>query len=196
MASGAAQSHAPADYSEFVTLAHELAASAGGVTTSYFRYHPYYVNWELCMLRWPTSRGASVSADIRISDAASLCCVLTLAHREGCRSKLIIDSKADESPVTKADREAEAAMRRLLAERVPDHAVFGAMPHHLPLNAWFMVWCRWHAEMLAGKIICTRIRLSMTGEEDGMGGGSNSRFLWVLDPIDGTKSFITGDRDH
>ena len=28
-----------------------------------------------------------------------------------------------------------------------------------------------------------------------MGGGSNSRFLWVLDPIDGTKSFITGGRD-
>jgi 3'-phosphoadenosine 5'-phosphosulfate (PAPS) 3'-phosphatase len=48
-----------------------------------------------------------------------------------CRSKLIIDSKADESPVTKADREAEAAMRRLLAERVPDHAIFGAKPHHL-----------------------------------------------------------------
>lgn len=42
-----------------------------------------------------------------------------------CRSKLIIDSKADESPVTKADREAEGAMRQLLAERVPDHAVFG-----------------------------------------------------------------------
>ena len=28
-----------------------------------------------------------------------------------------------------------------------------------------------------------------------MGGGSNTRFLWVLDPIDGTKSFITGDHD-
>lgn len=28
-----------------------------------------------------------------------------------------------------------------------------------------------------------------------MGGGSNTRFLWVLDPIDGTKSFITGDRN-
>lgn len=26
-----------------------------------------------------------------------------------------------------------------------------------------------------------------------MGGSSGSRFLWVLDPIDGTKSFITGD---
>jgi Inositol monophosphatase family len=31
-----------------------------------------------------------------------------------------------------------------------------------------------------------------------MGGGSNTRFLWVLDPIDGTKSFITGvcDPEH
>lgn len=47
-------------------------------------------------------------------------------HLMTSRSKLIIDSKADESPVTRADREAEAAMRQLLAERVPEHAIFGA----------------------------------------------------------------------
>jgi hypothetical protein len=57
--------------------------------------------------------------------------LLHLVRHELCRSKLIIDSKADESPVTKADREAEAAMRRLLAERVPEHAIFGAKPQHL-----------------------------------------------------------------
>lgn len=45
-------------------------------------------------------------------------------------------------------------MRAQLAERFPDHGVFG--------------------------------------EEEGMGGGAGSQWLWVLDPIDGTKSFITG----
>ena len=62
-----------------------------------------------------------------------LACVHLCMHlrHEVRRSKLIIDSKADESPVTKADREAEAAMRRLLAERVPEHAIFGANPLRL-----------------------------------------------------------------
>ncbi len=35
----------------------------------------------------------------------------------------------------------------------------------------------------------------MFGEEEGMARGSGealSPWLWVLDPIDGTKSFITG----
>eukprot|EP00899_Mesostigma_viride_P006952 jgi/Mesvir1/16258/Mv08505-RA.2 len=35
---------------------------------------------------------------------------------------------------------------------------------------------------------------SILGEEDGVsdGDGSSSEYLWVLDPIDGTKSFVTG----
>ncbi|MEZ5863868.1 MAG: inositol monophosphatase family protein [Geminicoccaceae bacterium] len=69
------------------------------------------------------------------------------------RKPLDIITKADESPVTVADRETEAVMRRLLAERVPDHGIFG--------------------------------------EEHGRE-RLDSRFVWVLDPIDGTKSFITG----
>ncbi len=36
------------------------------------------------------------------------------------------------------------------------------------------------------------------GEEGGMapgaGGGAASEYLWIFDPIDGTKSFITGAR--
>jgi len=73
-------------------------------------------------------------------------------------STLSVDSKADDSPVTVADRAAEAAVRAVLSSRVPSHAVFG--------------------------------------EEGGMvepdGPSSGSDFLWVVDPIDGTKSFITG----
>ncbi len=69
------------------------------------------------------------------------------------RKPLEIIAKADESPVTVADRETERVMRALLAERVPDHGIFG--------------------------------------EEHGRE-RLDSRFVWVLDPIDGTKSFITG----
>ena len=73
------------------------------------------------------------------------CAILMHLCHAACRSKLIIDSKADESPVTKADREAEAAMRRLLAERVPDHAIFGAKCQQIPLllcthDAIFAYW--------------------------------------------------------
>ncbi|KAJ9530813.1 hypothetical protein QJQ45_028700 [Haematococcus lacustris] len=74
------------------------------------------------------------------------------------RAPFDVEMKADASPVTIADREAEAAMRALLAQRVPSHAVFG--------------------------------------EEQGVqwGSGAGAEFMWVLDPIDGTKSFITGGR--
>ena len=71
------------------------------------------------------------------------------------RSSIVIDNKADNSPVTEADRQAEQAMRNLITERFPDHGVFG--------------------------------------EEFGMQQptGDSKKYLWVLDPIDGTKSFIT-----
>lgn len=73
------------------------------------------------------------------------------------RTPVPVDVKSDASPVTIADREAEAAVRQLLAERCPDHAIFG--------------------------------------EEQGyLAGGASSEWLWVIDPIDGTKSFITGRR--
>lgn len=66
-----------------------------------------------------------------------------------------MEAKGDETPVTIADRKAEAEMRRLLAEALPEHGIFGEEEGlHLPKEC--------------------------------------SGFLWVLDPIDGTKSFITG----
>ncbi len=73
----------------------------------------------------------------------------------------MVESKSDASPVTEADRQAEEAMRALLSQKVPTHAIFGE-----------------EGGMQAGE-----------PEED----GSDSGFLWVLDPIDGTKSFITGE---
>lgn len=61
--------------------------------------------------------------------------------------------KSDSSPVTAADREAEAVMRRLIEQTCPDHGILG--------------------------------------EEYGADRTDKS-FVWVLDPIDGTKSFVTG----
>jgi inositol-phosphate phosphatase / L-galactose 1-phosphate phosphatase / histidinol-phosphatase len=69
------------------------------------------------------------------------------------RTQVAIDDKSDASPVTIADRDAETAMRRLLASQVPQHGVFG--------------------------------------EEHGAE-RTDAEYVWVLDPIDGTKAFITG----
>jgi myo-inositol-1(or 4)-monophosphatase len=69
------------------------------------------------------------------------------------RPGLAIDTKADASPVTIADRGAEELMRTLIASRFPAHGI--------------------------------------VGEEFGSE-RADSEFVWVLDPIDGTKAFITG----
>jgi len=68
------------------------------------------------------------------------------------RQPLVVENKADASPVTMADRQIEQAMRAAIAARFADHAVLG--------------------------------------EEFGEQGDSALR--WVLDPIDGTRSFICG----
>jgi myo-inositol-1(or 4)-monophosphatase len=62
--------------------------------------------------------------------------------------------KADDTPVTVADREAERLIRERIAARYPDHAVLG--------------------------------------EEYGEFEGSGTDYRWVVDPIDGTKSFVRG----
>jgi histidinol-phosphatase len=63
------------------------------------------------------------------------------------------DFKADESPVTVADRQAEELIRRRIEARYPDHAI--------------------------------------VGEEFGESGQTRSQ-RWLIDPIDGTRSFIRG----
>jgi histidinol phosphatase-like enzyme (inositol monophosphatase family) len=74
-------------------------------------------------------------------------------QRRYFRTPVAVETKADESPVTVADREAEAAMRELIRASFPDHGILG--------------------------------------EEHG-GDRLDAEFVWVLDPIDGTKSFVTG----
>jgi histidinol phosphatase-like enzyme (inositol monophosphatase family) len=69
------------------------------------------------------------------------------------RSGVSIELKADRSPVTIADQQAEAAIRKLIGVTYPEHGVIG----------------------------------EEYGEDR-----RDADFVWVLDPIDGTKSFITG----
>jgi len=69
------------------------------------------------------------------------------------RQPVSVEVKADDSPVTIADREIEQAIRNLITERFPGHAIYG--------------------------------------EEQGQTGGEGG--TWVIDPIDGTKSFLLGN---
>ncbi|HUK59150.1 MAG TPA: histidinol-phosphatase [Stellaceae bacterium] len=84
---------------------------------------------------------------------------LTLADTAGAivrkyfRAPIAVDDKPDRTPVTIADREAERAMRRLIADAFPAHGIIG--------------------------------------EEEGRE-REDADSVWVLDPIDGTKNFISG----
>jgi len=69
------------------------------------------------------------------------------------RRKLDVDIKSDASPVTQADREAEAAIRKLINATCPDHGIFG----------------------------------EEFGKER-----EDAEYVWVLDPLDGTRAFVTG----
>ena len=64
-----------------------------------------------------------------------------------------MDLKSDDSPVTRADKEAEECIRNLIQKEFPNHGIIG--------------------------------------EEFGQD-NEGSEYTWVIDPIDGTKAFITG----
>ena len=92
-------------------------------------------------------------SDADIALAAALADLAGAAIRPLFRAHIDVEDKDDASPVTRADRAAEAAMRRLIeAERPRDGII---------------------------------------GEEYGEKPGTSGR-IWVLDPIDGTTSFIAG----
>ena len=69
------------------------------------------------------------------------------------RRDFTVETKADESPVTIADRQAEEIMREMIMKEYPDHGIIG--------------------------------------EEFGVH-NDGAEYQWVLDPIDGTKSFVSG----
>lgn len=80
--------------------------------------------------------------------AATAAAVIARHYRRG----VAVETKADASPVTVADREAEQAIKAVIRAAYPDHAIHG--------------------------------------EEYGRDGSGD--FLWLIDPIDGTKSFVRG----
>ncbi len=67
------------------------------------------------------------------------------------RSNLAVEIKADRSPVTEADRRAEAAIHAVLSRHFPDYGFFG--------------------------------------EESGQH-AMDAENIWLVDPLDGTKSFV------
>ncbi len=93
------------------------------------------------------SQADDIALAIALADAAGA------AIRPFFRAPYEIDTKADASPVTEADKAAELAMRAIIEKRLPDDGIIG--------------------------------------EEYGTTRPDAAR-TWVLDPIDGTRSFIAG----
>jgi histidinol-phosphatase len=89
-------------------------------------------------------------------DAARAAGELTLRYFRD--RALSVRAKADGSPVTVADQEAEELIRRMILERFPGDGVMG----------------------------------EEGGEVEGSGEDAREGFRWVVDPIDGTKSFVQG----
>jgi histidinol phosphatase-like enzyme (inositol monophosphatase family) len=83
-------------------------------------------------------------------DAAYIAGRRTLAH---FNTGVAVETKADDTPVTIADREAEQVIRARIGKSFPDHAILG---------------------------------------EEGGATAGDERYRWIIDPIDGTKSFIHG----
>jgi histidinol-phosphatase len=67
------------------------------------------------------------------------------------RNNVAVEIKADETPVTRADREAEAAIKTVLKAEFPAHGYYG---------------------------------------EESAQERMDADFIWLIDPIDGTKSFV------
>ena len=86
------------------------------------------------------------------SDLASFCFISRTIIASYFRRPLAIEGKADNSPVTIADKQAEAAIRKAISDAYPLHNILG--------------------------------------EETG--GAISGGFDWVIDPIDGTRVFISG----
>jgi inositol-phosphate phosphatase / L-galactose 1-phosphate phosphatase / histidinol-phosphatase len=94
-----------------------------------------------------TDLDAFFSLALRLADAAGA------EIRPHFRRLAAVEEKPDRTPVTVADRAAEAAMRALIETHFPGHGIIGE--EFGPVRA-------------------------------------DAEYVWVLDPIDGTKSFISG----
>lgn len=96
---------------------------------------------------------SSTSLDASLAAAADLARIAGDVALRHYRSNLVVETKADGSPVTVADRAAETTAREWLRQRFPDDGILG----------------------------------EEFGEER-----PAARRRWVIDPIDGTKTFVRG----
>lgn len=99
------------------------------------------------------AEGAAPPLDSWIAFAGTLADGAGAVIREHFRHTPVVETKADNSPVTAADREAENLMRTAIEAAYPDHGIRG---------------------------------------EEFPDRNAQADTVWVLDPIDGTRSFITG----
>ena len=76
-------------------------------------------------MTFPPTGETGIVDDSFIALAEKLANAARLISLRHFRSSLTIEDKADDSPVTIADREAEAAMRGIIEESFPDHGIFG-----------------------------------------------------------------------
>lgn len=88
-----------------------------------------------------------------VAFASSLADEARQIARQWFRADPPVETKADHSPVTVADKKIEARLRARLSDRFPDHGVLGE--EQPPVNP-------------------------------------DAEWVWVIDPIDGTKAFMTG----
>jgi histidinol-phosphatase len=91
--------------------------------------------------------------DARVAPAAELARITGMVALRHYRSRLTVETKADGSPVTIADRAAEEAARAWVRANFPEDGILG----------------------------------EELGEER-----PGAKRRWVIDPIDGTKSFVRG----
>ncbi len=89
-----------------------------------------------------------------------------------------VEHKADESPVTVADRDAERAMRDLIETHYPTHAIYGEE---------FGIQVTSRQSPVASK----NKSKSLETEDWRL----ETSHTWVIDPIDGTRAFIAGRKE-
>jgi histidinol-phosphatase len=94
----------------------------------------------------------STFLDRALAVAREAAAAATEVCRRYYRHGVEVEIKSDQTPVTIADREAEAAIKHVLKREFPGHAFYG--------------------------------------EELGREGAGD--YLWLIDPIDGTKAFVRG----
>lgn len=94
----------------------------------------------------------SVDLDAALAVARDAAAAAADILRHYWRAGVAVERKVDATPVTVADREAEAAIRAILHAAFPEHAI--------------------------------------QGEEAGLVG--ESAWRWLVDPLDGTRSFVRG----